>query len=201
MGEPPTNFWSWELHNGLPTKGWAHFSGSNRWTSGGFFKYLKPRPFEEIFHIPLGEKGKHRLKYALSGGICELPGRYLLRLFEMIFFFFPRVYSLSGIFRGVPRTGLGRFAQFTWLQSPGCVEWDYWRHFFVDVKRSKIRDGSIEWHMYDISKYIYILYIYIQYIMFPPRLFNFSQALTQVTSWKLCEQERQWQLRWFPSTM
>lgn len=38
------------------------------------------------------------------------------------------------------------------------------------------------------------IYIYIIHHV-PPRLFDFSQALTQVTSWKLCEQERQWQLR------
>ena len=148
----PTNFWSWELHNGLPTKGEGAFFRFQPLNFRGVFKYLKPRPWRKFFISHLGKRESIDSNMPTFGGYANsLEGIYLGFL-RWRFFPFPRVYSLSGIFRGVPRTGLGRFAQFTRLQSPGCVEWDHWRHFFVDVKRSEIRDGSIEWHMYNISK-------------------------------------------------
>ena len=96
-GNPPTSGVENFIMVFLP-RGRGHFSGSSRWTSGGFSNIWNHDPSRKFLHIPPGEKGKHRLKYAYFWGICKFPGRYLLRLFEMTFFSFSTgVFSIRNL--------------------------------------------------------------------------------------------------------
>lgn len=95
-GNPPTSGVENFIMVFLP-RGRGHFSGSSRWTSGGFSNIWNHDPGGNSSY-PTWGKGKASTQICLLLGDMQFPGRYLLRLFEMTFFSFSTgVFSIRNL--------------------------------------------------------------------------------------------------------